>query len=101
MKIRDVAAAAEEFDDALTYYGDIHQEFADKLYAEVKQAKRLILQFPQGWKNLEGGLRGFVLHRFPYMIVYRVLSDEIWIVAYAHHKRRTGYWRKRLKQIPK
>jgi mRNA-degrading endonuclease RelE of RelBE toxin-antitoxin system len=38
----------------------------------------------------------FRLHTFSYNLVYVVESDEIVILAVAHHKRRPGYWRGRL-----
>jgi hypothetical protein len=36
------------------------------------------------------------LKRFPYIIVYRELEEEIQIVAVAHAHRRQAYWKKRL-----
>ncbi|MFA6444452.1 MAG: type II toxin-antitoxin system RelE/ParE family toxin [Sterolibacterium sp.] len=98
MKIKDAAVAAEELDDALTYYRDVHPDFAEALFHEVSRAKKLIVQFPYAWKNYGGGLYGFVVRRYPYTIVYRVSDDAMWVLAYAHHKRRRGYWRGRLPQ---
>lgn len=42
-------------------------------------------------------LRRFVLHRFPYVIVYLVDPGEIVVLAVAHTRRRPGYWRRRLR----
>lgn len=36
---------------------------------------------------------------FPSGIVYFVHDDQIVVVAYAHQRRRPGYWRKRLKEL--
>jgi hypothetical protein len=33
---------------------------------------------------------------FPYGTVYFVRDDEVIVVAYAHERRRRGYWRDRL-----
>lgn len=33
---------------------------------------------------------------FPYGVIYFVTDDEVVIVAYAHDKRRPGYWTSRL-----
>jgi plasmid stabilization system protein ParE len=35
------------------------------------------------------------VHRFPYQVVYHLAAREIVIVAFAHLKRRPGYWKKR------
>lgn len=36
---------------------------------------------------------------FPYGIVYFVRDDEVLVVAYAHERRRPGYWRERLADL--
>lgn len=36
-----------------------------------------------------------ILLGFPYQVVYRVGADEIRILAFAHLKRRPGFWRRR------
>jgi plasmid stabilization system protein ParE len=51
-----------------------------------------IIDFPESY-----GVRRVLVKRFPYAIVFFEQSDELWIVAFAHHHRRPGYWRERLK----
>lgn len=34
--------------------------------------------------------------RFPYAIYYRILSDQLRILAFKHHSRHPDYWRYRL-----
>lgn len=46
MKVRDVAAAALELDEALSYFNDIHPDLANSFFHEVVRAKSLISQFP-------------------------------------------------------
>jgi hypothetical protein len=36
-----------------------------------------------------------LLARFPFGLIYRFDGQDIVIVAVAHNKRRSGYWRKR------
>lgn len=38
------------------------------------------------------------LTRFPFSIIYLDDPDAIRIVAFAHHKRRRGYWKSRLRR---
>jgi hypothetical protein len=35
------------------------------------------------------------LHRFPYSVFYEDQTDQIWIVAVGHQRRRPGYWARR------
>lgn len=37
--------------------------------------------------------RRLVLKRFPFNIIYRILSDEIRVIAVAHQNRKPGYWK--------
>lgn len=33
---------------------------------------------------------------FPYRIIYFVTRDELVLIAYAHERRKPGYWKRRL-----
>ncbi len=97
MRLRELAAATRELEDALTYYSDISDRFAAALLAQVEATHRLVLRFPLAGRRYGRHVRGMPLEDYPYSVIYRVdeARDEIVIVAYAHHKRRPGYWRAR------
>jgi len=40
--------------------------------------------------------RRVLVKRFPYSIVFIEHGEDLWVVAFAHHRRRPGYWRERL-----
>jgi len=40
--------------------------------------------------------RRVLMRRFPYAVVFLELRDEVRILAFAHSRRRPGYWRGRL-----
>ena len=48
--------------------------------------------------HLERGVRKLRVNRFPYNLVYRILSDEVLVLAIAHHRRRPSYWQYRDRQ---
>jgi plasmid stabilization system protein ParE len=95
VKVRELTAAITELDEALTYYGAIQPRLAAALLRDVQAAKRSIVRFPLAWKPLIGDVRSLALRRFPYAVIYQTGLDEILIVAYAHLRRRPGYWRDR------
>ena len=44
-----------------------------------------------------GGIRRIGLRQFPYAVFYRVLpGGQPQVTAFAHHRRRPGYWLKRI-----
>jgi len=57
---------------------------------------RVIEDAPDGWSIIEGDVRHYLMPRFPYAIYYRLLADQIRILAFKHHSRHPDYWRYRL-----
>lgn len=66
--------------------------FAD----EVERVVRLVLEHPELGSRLDDELRHFVLRRYPFSVVYAVVSDVVYVVAVAHGSREPGYWRSRV-----
>ncbi len=64
--------------------------------AAVSDAFESISQAPQRWPKYLHGTRRFVLHRFPFSIVYLDAPGALSIVAVAHNKRKPGYWKQRV-----
>jgi len=45
---------------------------------------------------MRGGRRQWLFTRFPFALVYRIVSDDsLHVLAVAHYKRKPGYWRSR------
>ena len=62
----------------------------------VSEAIRDLVQTPLRWQKYLHGTRRFVLHRFPFSIIYLDDPEVLIIVAVAHNKRKPGYWKQRL-----
>ena len=89
--------AAAEYDAAFDWYLQQSPEAALKFDAEVERALAHIIQAPQRWTAGPHSTRRFLLRRFPFIMIYRVLTSvDIQIVAIAHTSRRPGYWRGRI-----
>lgn len=59
---------------------------------QIKAAVEIIRQSPDRWPIRDDGTRRYLVRRFPYFVVYIRHEDHVWIVAFAHCKRRPGYW---------
>lgn len=83
----DLLAAAEFYE---TQRKGLGAEFG----VDVELALARVMEAPNRWPELEPGVRRFRLDRFPYALVYRVLSPEsVEIIAVFDLRRRPGSWR--------
>ncbi len=89
--------ALEELEAATCWYIRKSQIASEQFVFEVERVISVISRMPQFYPHCFQGFRQAVLNQFPFSIVYMIQSDEtIFILAVAHHKRKPGYWRKRL-----
>ena len=92
--LAEIASAADWYDRQREGLGD---EFLDSLHARLEQ----LIATPSLGGRLVGAVsdipaRKLLLTRFPYVIVFVEVGDEIRVLAVMHAKRRPGYWMKRL-----
>ena len=87
-------ADAELF-EATEYYDRCTLGLGADLLGEVEKALEQISRSPESYQRIERRVRRKRLWRFPYSLVYAVYPDRLWIVAFAHQKRRPFYWHKR------
>jgi len=66
---------------------------------KYKQAISGVLGAPQTFPIVLPGRRKALLNKFPYALVFEVKSDMVNIIAIAHAKRKTAYWRKRRMEL--
>jgi plasmid stabilization system protein ParE len=89
-------AAQAELVDAIAYYEARAPGLGEQFYAEARRILSLIAEHPEIGTPIWSTGRRFLLDRFPYAIVYRVLEDEVVrILAVMHLRRRPGYWHRR------
>lgn len=66
---------------------------------ELESARQAIARHPEMWSHYLFGTRRYLMHRYPYVIVYRLTDERIEIIAVAHGHQRPGYWSDRV--VPK
>ena len=94
--IRVHPEARLEAEAAVEWYGQRSRHAAGRLVIELRSALGRIQHSPNQFPKFAFNARRMVLGRFPYAIVFRETANEIDIVAFAHGRRRPGYWRERL-----
>jgi plasmid stabilization system protein ParE len=66
-------------------------------HEELRQAVDAVAASPETWPRYGRRARRYVFPRYPFSLIYIVRDDVIEVVAVAHDRRRTGYWRSRLR----
>lgn len=87
--------AVEEASEARRWYSEIDPALGRAFADELERAIARVAAAPERWACHLHGTRAFLLHRFPYLLVYRLLADRVQIIAIQHAKRRPGYWKSR------
>jgi toxin ParE1/3/4 len=85
-------ALAEVRDAAAFYAASANVELGLAFVEEFERTVNLILDNPKVGSIFRGTRRRFLLRRFPYSVIYQMTSEELRVIAVAHHHRRPGYW---------
>jgi plasmid stabilization system protein ParE len=88
--------AYSEAQKAVRWYAKRSRGVAIRFAVALEASLMKISQAPESFPVYLAGTRVLGVPRFPYMIIYLHSGDAIKVVAFAHAKRRPGYWRKRL-----
>jgi toxin ParE1/3/4 len=94
-KVSVLNIALKEFEKAAQWYAEISPELSLDLVKKFEMALVEAGGNPLKFQLLKGGFRKINIDRFPYKIIYKIFPDEILVVAFAHHKRRSFYWKNR------
>ncbi len=85
---KELLAAIEYYEESQT---DLGLRFSKEVYASIKR----ICEFPYAWAKIDSKTRRCLVNNFPYGILYRIVQENIWIMAVMHLNRKPGYWKSR------
>jgi len=66
------------------------QQMIERVIVDIRSGLLTAAKYPRT------ECREYVLQRYPYSVIYIDDPDTIRVVAFAHAKRRRGYWKSRL-----
>jgi len=96
MRIRYLTITQLEIADAAEYYAAVSPGLGTAFKKELRQLMRLVATMPTAWPPSGEGTRKCLMSRFPYLVIYTTLPDELLVLAVGHQHRQPGYWRERL-----
>jgi plasmid stabilization system protein ParE len=92
MQVKFATVAEVELDEATLYYEKKVPGLGAQFRDQVEHSAKQIGLFPLLYAEIRPSVRRYVLRRFPYSLVYSVEADYLFVIAVAHHKRRSQYW---------
>ena len=97
MNLRILWQAEQEARAAELWYEEQRSGLGEDFFAAVDEAIQKIAKAPEGFGKLETvdlqeNVRRARVRRFPYIVIYVLLEDDILILAVAHTSRRSDYW---------
>lgn len=95
-------AAADEAAEAAAWYEKERPGLGSEFERAIDAALDLLEEEIVPLASMPGaaggrGVKRLILRRFPCSVVVHERDTEILVIAFAHHARRPGYWRDRLR----
>ena len=88
-------AASEELIEAAHFYEGREKGLGDRFLDAVNASLETMRRNPMLGRSDERGRRRWLVHRFPYLIIYRLVDGFLYILAVAHTSRKPDYWQSR------
>jgi toxin ParE1/3/4 len=87
-----------EMEHSRKWYEERAKDLGTEFLVEVDRAIETVRESPVIWplRDEGRGIRRYLVHRFPYGVVYRVSDQVIQIIAVMHLRRHPDYWRGRV-----
>ncbi|MFP4068354.1 MAG: type II toxin-antitoxin system RelE/ParE family toxin [Spirochaetaceae bacterium] len=90
--------ARRDFDDLVDHLHETaSRTMARRFVSEAMKAVQRARRNPMSGSPRSSGVRRKRIGRFACDLVYLPEEHDIYIVAFAHHRREPGYWRRRLR----
>ncbi len=95
MKILEIAR--REYDEAKEFYEIEQPGLGTQFERQIRPSLLRIQQYPQAWPPERKESRRYMVHKFPYKILYSIQDEIIVVLAFAHLHRQPDYWIDRIK----
>ena len=89
--------ADDEVFESVRLYERSREGLGWRFLRALQRAEGRISDGPLVFPILREGIRKCPVRRFPFNVLFRVDAERVFVVAVAHHRRRPGYWLRRLR----
>ena len=92
MKLEILEIARREYDEAKEFYETEQPGLGSQFKEQIRHSLLRIQQYPQAWPPERKEIRRYIVHKFPYKILYTIQDETIVVLAFTHLHRRPDYW---------
>lgn len=90
--------AEADIEASVNYYKEQNQGLEKLFLNEIYHALKCIQKNPEIYPRVKHNFRKIFLRKFPFLILYEILPNEIIILAVEHQRRGPKYWMKRMRK---
>jgi len=87
-----------ELEHSRAWYEERATNLGTEFLKKVDQAIETVRESP-AFQDENRGIRRYLVHRFPYGLIYRIRDHVIQVIAVTHLRRHPDYWRVRDKGV--
>jgi plasmid stabilization system protein ParE len=84
--------AEAELNGAAQYYEDESEGLGSAFLAAVESCTNSIVDFPELGVVIRNEIRRRLVPGFPYVVLYRIVGQDVRVLAVANSKQRPFYW---------
>jgi len=95
MKVKFGLEARRELRRAMDHYDELRTGLGQEFIDAVSNTLLQISEWPSAGRPFDDCLRGRIVRRFPYWLIYEQRNSLIRVTAIAHQSRGDDYWRSR------
>ena len=88
--------AEEDLAEARRWYEGQREGLGDEFLESAEKVLDRIEKMPEIHVIVYKGVRKAVLRRFPYVTYYRIVEEEVEVLAVVHGRRDPSHWRSRV-----
>ena len=96
MKLLLRPAAAADAEAAYRWYEHQRVGLGEEFLAAVRRTLKTITDHPAAYPVIHRETRRALVRRFPYAVFYRLVGEQVVVVACMHARRSPHRWRRRL-----
>lgn len=87
--------AEEELWEAVDYYDENRHRLGREFARELQTVMKNVREHPARFPKVKNELRKAVLNRFPYIIIFEIQSDTVFVLSIFHTSRNPKVWQER------